>query len=165
MRVREKAQKVLLCAVYSVHLCKITENFRNKQTVDEKDLIETLTTIGIFAISVAIGLFNEARKKRKRASMSVSASIPGRQEAAESVAQTRVKKPGAENSLRHAQKPQPRSYSFTAAEEGGSALASDDRTPRAADTAVKTAAGDSRPNEMLRTLILGEILANPKFRQ
>ena len=133
--------------------------------MDAKDLIETLTTIGIFAISVAIGLFNEARKKRKRASMSVSANIPWHQEAAESVAQARVKKPGYGNSHRHTQKPQPRSYSFTADEEGGSALASEDRSPRAADTAVSEVCGDSRPNEMLRTLILGEILANPKFRQ
>ena len=35
--------------------------------MDEKDLIETLTTIGIFAISVAIGLISEHRKKRKNA--------------------------------------------------------------------------------------------------
>ncbi len=151
----------MLCAVYSVHLCKITENFRNKQTVDEKDLIETLTTIGIFAISVAIGLISEHRKKRKNAP---AAPKPKQHKAPARIAEPIAKRNAPATTATKADPlPKAKAYSFTHEEEGSCSLGHDHFAT--ADTeSIPAQINDDERRRILRTLIVGEVLATPGFK-
>ncbi len=161
------------CAVYSVHLCKITENFRNKQTVDEKDLIETLTTIGIFAISVAIGLIHEAYKKRKSKNHISHAPQNRRQSAHKPEIQTTFtptaagtaaqKQTSAKPKLHDKRSKSTQTYSFRPEEEGGRAIGGNH--PATDDTCSHTDEfSDEQRRKILRTLIIGEVLSTPKFK-
>ena len=164
----------MLCAVYSVHLCKITENFRNKQTVDEKDLIETLTTIGIFAISVAIGLISEHRKKRKNAPAApkpkqhkaparIARPIAKRKAPASEFAQQTVAHSPATTASKAHPLPKAKAYSFTHEEEGSCSLGHDHFATANTESIPAQINNDER-RRILRTLIVGEVLATPGFK-
>jgi hypothetical protein len=155
-------------------LCKITENFRNKQTVDEKDLIETLTTIGIFAISVAIGLISEHRKKRKNApaapktkqrKAAANTATPQQGRKATSTAYTQQTVAHSyETSAPKAKKPhKTKTYSFTPDQEGGCSL-EHDHFATVNNVSIREQADDDERRRILRTLIVGEVLATPRFK-
>lgn len=142
--------------------------------MDGKDLIETLTTIGIFAISVAIGLISEHRKKRGKTAKAprtpkpqagVRRSVAMRMPYAPAPEEWPVQQPVLKAAHKTGPQTKTTAYSFTAAEEGVCAL--DRQThPQAheplSDNEPQISEADRR--ETLRTLIVGEILASPRFK-
>lgn len=138
--------------------------------MDEKDLIETLTTIGIFAISVAIGLVSEHRKKRKnapaapkpkqrKAAANIATPQQGRKATATAYAQQTVAR-----SPETAKKPhKTKTYSFTPEEEGGCSLEHDHFAAANTESSAAQVNDDER-RQILRTLIVGEVLATPRFK-
>ncbi|MDE5657335.1 MAG: hypothetical protein K2I19_09730 [Muribaculaceae bacterium] len=138
--------------------------------MDEKDLIETLTTIGIFAISVAIGLVSEHRKKRKNApaapkpkqrnaAANIATPQQGRKATASAYAQQTVAHSPETTTKPHKTK----TYSFTPEEEGGCSLEHDHFAAANTDSSAAQVNDDER-RQILRTLIVGEVLATPRFK-
>lgn len=143
--------------------------------MDRKDLIDILTTVGIFAFSVALGLFNENRKKRKSRKVAPSVKKAHRPQAVHQAKPTPQTHHNPQFRSNYVQQTapaaateitEPAGYSFTPEEEGVTPLPRlrVDENPATDPVAADNVLSDAQRQELLRTLIVGEALASPRFR-